>query len=290
MNPYETVTDRILAQLDAGSIPWRKTWNTGLPVNLSTGREYRGINILVLAVSGYRSRYWLTYRQAEHLGGHVRSGEKATPVVYWKWRTPDELKKEAAARGKTDLPRCVPFKSALFNLEQTEGIVSPEDGEITHDRRRMEIADRLMDAMPDRPEIQHATGLDPAYLPRLDRILLPHLSQFTNAAEYYATLFHELVHSTGHGKRLNRFQDFEGDRFEQYSFEELVAEFGASFLCGFAGLENPKTEQLQASYIAGWAEVFRKDRRILLRAASAAQRAADYIRGKVIAEASPMTE
>ena len=114
---------------------------------------------------------------------------------------------------------------------------------------------------------------------------LPHLSQFESADEYYAVLFHELAHNaTGAPRRLNRFAEAEGDRVEKYSFEELVAEFGAAFLCGFAGIQNPDTEAMQASYIEGWARVFRQDSRILIRAASAAQRAADYIRGKVTVE------
>src|SRR5438445_5550607 len=108
-------------------------------------------------------------------------------------------------------------------------------------------------------------------------VTMPHLSQFESADEYYATLFHELVHGSGAKHRLNRFGEVEGDRFAQYSFEELVAEFGAAFLCGFAGIENRSTEALQASYIEGWARLFRQDSRVLVRAASAAQRAADYI-------------
>src|SRR5206468_603020 len=117
-----------------------------------------------------------------------------------------------------------------------------------------------------------------------DRVTLPHLSQFESAAQYYVTLFHEMAHATGHAKRLNRFTEREGDKVERYSFEELVAEFGASFLCAFAGIKNAASQELSAAYIDCWAEVFRKDTRILVRAASAAQRAADFIRGKTIAE------
>ncbi len=89
MNIYETVTNRILSQLDAGQVPWHKTWATGLPKSLTSGKEYRGINLLVLGCAAYTSRYWITYRQAARLGGHVRKGERATTVVYWNWRTPD---------------------------------------------------------------------------------------------------------------------------------------------------------------------------------------------------------
>jgi antirestriction protein ArdC len=138
--------------------------------------------------------------------------------------------------------------------------------------------------MPDQPEITHALTATPSYHPTLDRITLPHLSQFEDADHYFATLAHEATHASGHPQRLNRFSATEPGTFEAYSFEELVAEFGAAFLCGFAGIANPLTEQLQASYIDGWARVLRQDPQMLVRAASAAQRAADYIRGKVVLE------
>ena len=282
MSIYETVTARILSQLDAGVVPWRKTWTTGLPKSLTTGKEYRGANILILGMASFSSRYWVTYREAQRLGGHVRRGERASPVVFWKWRTPQELARLREKSGREDLAPCVPFTAAVFNLDQVEGVSRPEDDVPSRRNDRFEIADKMLDVMPDQPEIVHAATREPSYSPRFDRVTLPHLSQFESAAEYYATLFHELVHATGAEKRLNRFGQVEGDRVERYSFEELVAEFGAAFLGAFAGIESPGTEALQASYIQGWAAALRKDQRLVVRAASAAQRATDYIRGKVI--------
>ena len=281
MNIYQTVTDRILKALDAGVVPWRKTWTAGLPKSLTSGHEYRGVNVLVLGTTAFTSRYWITYRQAQRLGGHVRKGERATPVIYWKWRTAEELAKRRAATGQDNPAPCVPFASAVFNLDQVEGVARPEDDVPNRTNDRFDIADQVLAAMPDKPEIVHQVTAQPAYSPRLDRITLPHLSQFESAAEYYATLWHELVHSSGSSKRLNRFGEVEGDRFERYSFEELVAEFGAAFLCALTGIANVSTDALQASYIDGWATALRKDVRLVLRAASAAQRATDYIRGKV---------
>ena len=286
MTIYETVTNRILTQLAAGQVPWRKTWKTGLPKSLSTGREYRGVNILVLGSAEYTSRYWMTFREAERQGGHVRKGERASPVVYWKWRTPEELAQRAEQTGKEDVAPCTPFVNAVFNLEQVEGVTRPDDDLPPRPEDRLQVAEQMFDVMPDKPEIVHTLTAQPAYSPRLDRITLPHLSQFETADEYFSTLYHELTHSTGAPRRLNRFAEAEGDRVEKYSFEELVAEFGAAFLCGFAGIENHHTEALQASYIEGWARVFQQDSRVLVRAASAAQRAADYIRGKIPAEAT----
>jgi antirestriction protein ArdC len=283
MNIYQTITDRILSQIDKGHLPWRRSWQGGLPASLATQREYRGINILALSASEFSSRYWLTFREALRLGGHVRKGEKATTVVFWKWRTPEEL--EAAKRNGQSVPsRCVPFTSSVFNLDQVEGVERPKDDIQHRDHQRLEVAEQMLDVMPDMPEVCHGLLHHPAYECAADRILLPHLSQFESADSYFATLFHEVVHATGHPNRLDRFCHEEGTRIEKYSFEELVAEVGAAFVCGFCGIRNPVVEQLQESYIAGWAEVFRKDSRILLRAASAAQRAADYIRGKVFVE------
>ena len=286
MTIYETVTTRILNQLAAGQVPWRKTWKTGLPKSLTTGREYRGVNILVLGSAEYTSRYWLTFREAQRQGGHVRNGERATPVIYWKWSTPEELAQRAEQTGQENVAPCTPFVSAVFNLEQVEGVPAPADDLQPRPEARLAVADQMLEVMPDKPEIVHTLTAQPAYSPRLDRITLPHLSQFESADEYYSTLFHELVHASGAPRRLNRFAEAEGERMEKYSFEELVAEFGAAFLCGFAGIQNRGTEELQASYIEGWARVFQQDSRVLVRAASAAQRAADYIRGKVAVENS----
>jgi len=280
MNIYETVTTRILNQLDAGVVPWRKTWTTGLPKSLTTGKEYRGVNVLILGTAPFSSRYWITYREAQRLGGQVRRGERASPVVFWKWRTPEELARLREKSGREDPAPCVPFTAAVFNLDQVDGVNRPEDDVPNRRNDRFEVADQMLDVMPDQPEIVHSATQEPSYSPRFDRVTLPHLSQFESAAEYYATLFHELVHASGARKRLNRFDQVEGDRFERYSFEELVAEFGAAFLGAFAGIESPGTEALQASYIQGWAAALRKDQRLVIRAASAAQRAADYIRGK----------
>jgi antirestriction protein ArdC len=284
MNIYENITHRILNQLNAEVIPWRKTWKSGLPKSLSSGCEYRGINILVLGCAEYTSRYWLTFREAQRHGGHVRKGERATPVIYWKWRTPEELAKRAAQTGQPEPAPCVPFTSAVFNLDQVEGIGRPEDDIPDRPVNRLEVADLMLSVMPDQPRIVHAVINEPAYHPLTDTITLPHLSQFENADEYFCARFHELTHATGHEKRLNRFAEAEGDRMARYGFEELVAEFGAAFLCGFAGISNASTDALQASYIKGWSAALRQDPRMLVRAASAAQRAADYVRGKVVPE------
>lgn len=282
MNICQAVTDRILKQLDDGVVPWRKTWTSGLPKNLTTGKEYRGVNILILGTTEFQSRYWATYRQAQQLGGQVRKGERATPVIYWKWRTPEEMEKRRRTTGKEAVAPCVPFASAVFNLDQVEGIDRPEDD--CSPTQPLRVAADVFEVMPDKPQIEHGASYEPAYVPATDQVQLPHLSQFEDAHSYFATLYHELAHSTGAPHRLNRFSATESDGFEAYSFEELVAEFAAAFLTAFAGVRTPETEEQNASYIAGWAKAIRNDQRLILSAASAAQRASDYIRGKLPAQ------
>lgn len=286
MNVYEVVTARVLKQLEAGVLPWRRTWTTGLPKSLATGREYRGMNLLLLSTTEFSSGYWLTYRESLKLGGHVRKGERATPVVYWKWRTPQEIRRLIEVKGIADPAPCVPFTSAVFNLDQVEGVESPAADQPTKPESRLVLAEGVLAGMRDAPEIVHGITQQPAYQFTLDRVSMPHLGQFEGADEYFSTLYHELIHATGHSRRLNRFAETEGYQVERYSFEELVAELGAAFLCAFAGLKNPSTEQLQASYIADWAKVFRGDVQVLGRAASAAQKAVDFIRGTVFEEAT----
>ena len=287
MSIYETVTERILNQMKSGVIPWRKSWSSGLPRSLATGRAYRGINILILASSPFESSYWLTFRQAQQLGGHVRKGERATPVVFWKWRTEEELQQLAKDGKGRGIAPCVPFVFPVFNLEQIGGVDRPADDHRIAPEARHAIADDILGLMPRPPTITHSSTSQPAYLPTEDRITLPHLSQFTSADHYFAVMFHELVHSSGHVSRLDRFRPDGTDLGERYSFEELVAEFGAAFLCAWAGIHNPATEELQASYIDGWAAAFARDSRMLMRAASAAQRAVDYVRGIVPAQGDP---
>ena len=233
MNVYELVTSRIIERLEAGVIPWHKCWTSGPAKSLTTGKEYRGINSVLLGMREYSSRYWVTFRQAQKLGGNVKKGEKATPVVFWHWRTPEEMAK-LQATGKTAAPApCYPFLAFVFNLDQTEGIERPADDVPAAKNYPLEEAQKIVDAMPNRPEIRHGASFNPCYKAcwmwwkcrtwassRMPRII-------------FVTLHHEIVHSTGHKSRLNRFEKSDGEsREERYGFEELVAELGAAFLCG----------------------------------------------------------
>lgn len=287
MNVYELATSRIIERLEAGVIPWRKCWTSGPAKSLTTGKEYRGINSVLLGMREYSSRYWATFKQAQKLGGHVRKGEKATPVVFWHWRTPDEMAR-LQAEGKTMAPApCYPFLAFVFNLDQTEGIDRPADDVPAAKNDPLEAAQNIVDAMPRRPAIRHGASLNPCYHVAWDVVDMPNPGQFETAAAYFAALHHELCHSTGAKSRLNRFETRAGEsREERYGFEELVAELGAAFLSATCGLDNSARLDDVSAYIAGWLKALRDDKKLLLQAAAAAQKAADFILGKA-EEATP---
>lgn len=282
---YALVTERITTALDAGTVPWQKPWAAagGLPRNLASRRPYRGMNVLLLSLGQpYLSPWWLTYKQAQELGGHVRKGEKSSLVTFWKFR---EGKKDTGGEGEaadTPAERRAPLLRTyhVFNVEQCDGIETPPSDEFQPKlHERLAHCEALVAGMPQRPAI----GPDPRqafYAPALDRVGIPDLSRFETPEHYYATLFHELIHSTGHPSRLARPSLGNPPPFgtPDYSKEELVAEFGAAFLCGHAGI-FPSTVENQAAYIHGWLARLHQDRRLLPIAAAQAQRAADFILG-----------
>ena len=281
MNVYELVTSKIIERLEEGVIPWRKCWTSGPAKSLTTGKEYRSINSVLLGMREYSSRYWVTFRQAQKMGGNVKKGEKATPVVYWHWRTPDEMAK-LQADGKATAPApCYPFLAFVFNLDQTEGVERPADDVPARTNSPLEEAQRIVDGMPKRPRIRHSASFNPCYNAAHDVVDMPNLGQFESAEKYFCALHHELIHATGAPDRLNRFEKGEGEsREERYSFEELVAELGAAFLSATCGLDNSSRLDDASAYLAGWLKSLRDDKKLLLQAASAAQKAADFILGK----------
>lgn len=278
---YAVVTDRILEQLQQGTVPWHKPWTAGVPKSLATGKPYRGINLLTLGCSPYSSPYWLTYKQAQARGGHVRKGEKSWPVVFWKWidgkPATDSDSQVDGAEPKT---RKVPILRyyRVFNVEQCEGIEAPKTE--THIHNPIEICEQLVAGYSSKPTIVHENQTLACYFPRVDKVNVPRPEVFDTDEAYYSVLFHELTHSTGHASRLNRpsIVDFNSFGSHEYSKEELVAELGAAMLCGISGIEN-RTISSSASYIASWLKVLQGEPRMVVLAAAQAQKAADYIRG-----------
>jgi len=283
MDIYAIVTDKIINVLEQGVVPWRRPWtSTGLPRNLVSKKPYRGINHFLLSASKYISPFWLTMRQANELGGHVRKGEESTIVVFWKvedaTHSTEDLDNEAKVRRRFLLRYY-----RVFNLEQCElppTVLDKLPKTETHEHDPIEAAERIIAAMPNPPEIQHA-GSKAFYSPITDRITLPPRELFASAEEHYATALHETIHSTGSQKRLAREGICEAAAFGSavYSKEELCAEMGAAYLCAEAGISTAVIEN-QAAYVAGWLNKLRDDRKLLIHAAAQAQHAADYILGR----------
>lgn len=286
---YDRIADQIIAQLEQGEIPWRKPWTlpAGLYPQNATGRPYHGINALLLGLAPYADPRWLTFNNCKAADGKVRKGEKGQPVVFFK---PLDRACDPAHPGEV-CNRCSPTHPGVnrfwflryytvFNVEQCEGLdltpLEAPESKVTP----LEAAEAIVAGYSSPPTITH-NGVDRAYYsPLADSIHLPRREAFHGAPEYYSTLFHELTHSTGHASRLDRHGLETGIApfgSETYSREELAAEFGAAFLNHQAGIDSEIDNS--AAYIANWAKVIRKDKRLVVTAASQGQKAADYILG-----------
>jgi antirestriction protein ArdC len=267
---YELVTNRVISALSEGVIPWQQPWKSRdlMPKNVISGKPYRGINLFLLSMMPYESPYWLTFKQAKAKGATVRGGEKATPVIFWNMI---KKKDDEAEDGFVTIPIARYYN--VFNAEQVDGLELPETEE-NELFNAIEECENIMIDYSDAPEIAY-DGIQASYSPVADRISIPAREQFDSAEGFYATLFHEAIHSTGHEDRLKR--DLTKIH-EGYSKEELVAEMGAAMLCGVGGIA-PRTIDNQAAYIKNWLDTLHADKKLLIGAASKAQKASDYILG-----------
>ncbi len=274
---YEIVTQKIIDLLEAGVVPWQIPWRTanGIPRNLITLRPYHGINFWLLLCQQDALPFYLTFDQAKSLGGNIRKGEKSTMVVFWKL-----LKSE----DKIDKEKVVPLLRYyhVFNISQTEGIdvtKIPTTDAFDHDFNPIAEAESLIAQWQDRPLIVRDSK-SAFYDPLSDAVSIPNPRSFFSDQQFYSTLFHELTHSTGHSRRLGRHEKLNDHQFgsRDYSQEELVAEMGASYLCGMTGIEQ-ETIQNNAAYIKSWIRTFKDDSKVLIMAATQAQKAVDYILG-----------
>jgi len=275
---YKIITDRIISLLKKGTVPWHQTWKdpqeaNPFPQNFLSKKRYRGINVFILASTGYSSPYWLTFNQAKSLGAKIRKGEHGFPCIFWKWL--DAKDDDEITEKKIPLLRYY----TVFNIEQCKGIKIPEENK-TFEWNPIEKFEKIIEDMSNPPTIIDEAKR-PYFHAEFDIIRLPNKELFESAEEYYCVLAHEIIHSTGHADRLGR--DSIIDRCPygstNYSKEELIAEMGAAFLCGYAGIAN-KTIKNSAAYISGWLQAFNNDPKMVIIAASQAQKAVDYILGK----------
>jgi len=274
---YDIITERIISLLEQGTVPWQKPWKvqSGMPRNLVSKKPYRGINAFLLHSMQYESPFWLTFKQAQEHGGKIRKGARACPVVFWK---PIEIKDQ-----KTGEAEKIPFLRYyhVFNLAQCEGLSVNNEAPA-----EPTPAGQIVENMPQRPDIKH--GMNAAfYSPSVDTVGMPSRERFQIEAGYFATLFHELIHSTGHEKRLNRSTLLESSGFgsDPYCKEELIAEMGAAFLCGHAGIVEI-TLNNSAAYLDHWLKQLNEDKTLIVRAAAQAQKAADFILATTFNEAN----
>ncbi len=284
---YTRVTDRIVSELEMGVRPWLKPWSAdhaadrlpALPLR-HTGTPYRGINILLLwgesIERGYTRNIWMTYKQAEEYGAHVRKGEHGALVVFADRFT----KTEENDKGE-ETEREIPFMKGytVFNVEQIEGLparylepLAPRD-----EGRTLELIEEAEAFFAATGATFRHGGNRAFYASAADFIQLPPAEAFKDAESYAATKAHELIHWTGNDKRMAR--EF-GKRFgdQAYAFEELVAELGAAFLCADLGV-TPEPREDHAAYLGHWLEVLKEDKRAIFSAAAHAQRAADFLHG-----------
>ena len=280
---YDEITGKIISELEVGRVPWVQPWGTAaakaplaMPRNGSTGRHYSGINVLILwgAVieHSFPGQSWLTFRQALALGGNVRKGERGTTVVYADRFIPDDEKRRARDTGED--AQAIPFlkRFTVFNSAQCENL--PEDVAIVTPPPPPGLIEPRVEALIQATGIDFRIGGNRAfYVPADDYVMVPPPQAYFEPINWHRTALHELGHATGHASRVGR--DLSGSfGTKKYAFEELVAEINAAFCCASIGIV-PTVRH--ADYVGSWLEVLREDNRAIVRAASQASKAADYL-------------
>ena len=282
---YTEITERMIAQLEQGVIPWRKPWSGRADgaISHATGRPYSLLNQLLLDRPGE----YLTFHQVQEEGGRIRKGSKARNVMFWKVQ-PRQVK-DANGQPVTDadgnpviegLPILRYFQ--VFHIDDCEGITPKWTSETAPTANPDEAAEAvLMDYVQrEHIKLEQLISDEAYYSPVEDLIHLPLISQFDSTAEYYGTAFHEATHSTGHAFRLNRFNEAAGLAAfgsETYSKEELVAEIGSASILHSLGLETPNSFRNSAAYIQSWLRVLKNDKRMIISAAARAEKAVNLI-------------
>lgn len=286
-NVYEHVTQSILAAIEAGTVPWRRGWTGRAPglvlPRRASGEAYRGINVLMLWLQaeqqGYSAPVWMTYKQAQALGAQVRKGERSSTVVKYGTYEAKEMGDQSRAGrkdGSVEQERRAYARAyRVFNAEQIDGLPERyhEGAEPVRDLGTQ--GDPALMAWFERLGIAIDTSAEPAayYTPATDRVHMPPIETFYSAAGYFATLSHETAHATKAAHRLNRVHP--GPKSEAYPREELVAELAASMVCARLGISCDLANS--AAYLAHWVGIMRADNRAIVRAASMAQAACDWM-------------
>lgn len=278
---YQIVTDRIVAEMEKGRIPWKQGWHGGRngAYNRVRLKPYSLLNQLMLK---HQDAY-ITFNQAKSMGGHIKKGAKAEQVFFWKMLEKDKGEKDDSGNPLKDKIPILKYYS-VFWIGDTIGIKPPSDEEL----KQLETVKAPEDIISGYigaggPKFFNQTiSAEAFYRPSADEVHVPMLGQFDTSGEYYSTVFHELVHSTGHKSRLDR----EGVRgvasfgSETYSKEELIAELGAAMLCNIGQIETPDTFKNSTAYLQSWLQALKNDKSLIVTASGKAQKAVDWILGK----------
>lgn len=277
-NVYQAITDRIIAQLENGNIPWHKPWSgvaTGA-YNRISKKPYSLLNQMILEHDGE----YATYKQWSDLGGKVRKGAKSEIVVFWKILE----KNETNSHGE-EVRKSIPYLRYInvFHVSQVDGVEPLEKIEVVH--KPIEEAEKIKADYSERENflIKEVITNEAFYSPSRDFIQVPCREQYQDIMEFYSTLFHEMVHSTGHMSRLNRFNEeskLVAFGSADYSKEELVAEIGSATMMNMIGIETIKTFKNSAAYIQSWLRVLKNDNKFIVSASSKAEKAVKYILGE----------
>lgn len=283
---YQIITDLFIEKLEQGVVPWKKPWGVfGAARNYVSKKLYRGINQMILKNLHARP-FYLTFHQAKQLGGKIRKGSQSIPVVFWTFLYRDrDTRKKLTEKEARRLPEDQVERFSLlryynvFNVDDIEDIeFKLPDIDIKLGNELILSCERIIADMPKPPKIQHQ-GEQAYYNSFADYVNMPRLKFFDTSEAYYSTLFHELVHSTGHEKRLDRPELVEISAFgsHKYTKEELTAEIGASFLNHEAGILKDPLFENSAAYIQGWLTQLQNDRKFIFEASAKAQKAVDYV-------------
>ena len=273
MDIYAEITNRMIAEMEQGIIPWQKPWMAaGLAISHTTGKPYSLLNQMLLGRAGE----YLTYKQVNAEGGYVRKGEKARVVVISRW-----IDNEDDETGEVKQIPVLRYYN-VFHIDQCEGITAKHSANNPHNANTDAAAEAIIADYVKREGVglEHQEGDRAFYRPSTDTITLPLLKQVRETAEYYGTAFHECIHSTGHTKRLNRLDATAFFGSEAYSKEELVAEIGAAALVNHAGLETTKSFRNNAAYVQSWLQALKNDKRFIVSAAGKADKAVALILGE----------
>ncbi len=274
---YAVINERIIEQLNNGTVPWRKPWtDAGMPQNLITKNYYHGINMMLLAMEQFEHNLFLSFKQVKDIGGKIKKGEKGHMIVYWSQvdNKKDE-DTEQADENKEEKKKSILRYYYVFNIAQCENIPDKYLPTV-RETKELPSCESIVTGMPNCPPIRHKEN-SAFYNFKEDFVNMPKKRSFKKDESYYSTLFHELVHSTGHESRLKRDTIMQMAEFggEVYSLEELVAEIGTCYLQSVAGITSEFKQS--TAYIQGWLGRLKGDKRFIFQASKMAQKAVDFI-------------